>query len=134
MDKGGDKGKGKGKSQQTNLNAATDRPSKPPPGFTGCWWCNSLDHYARDCPKGKSQPAAKTTHANVITLCGVRVTDTKSLTSSDPSVLERQEEVSGIPTTRNPFHPLQTTEQDDSHPSLATDSGAKEEECCPSPA
>merc|ERR1712078_383422 len=58
MDKGGDKGKGKGKSQQTNLNAATDRPSPPPPGFTGCWWCNSLDQYARDCPKGKGPHVA----------------------------------------------------------------------------
>ena len=132
-DKGGDKGKGKGKSQQTNLNAATDRHSKPPPGFTGCWWCNSLDHYARDCPKGKSQPTATMTPANVITLCGVRVTDTKSSTPSGPRALEGQEEVSGIPTTRNPFSPLEPNAQDDSHPPPLTDSETEEEEGCPPP-
>ena len=133
MDRGGDKGKGKGKSQQTNLNATADRPSKPPPGFTGCWWCNSLDHYARDCPKGRRDPAVKPTHASVITLCGLRATGTNSPTSSDPSVLEGREEVAGIPTTVNPFRALEPTEQDDSCPPSLADSDVEEEMCCPPP-
>ena len=73
------------------------------------------------------------THASVITLCGLRVTGTNSLTSSDPSVLEGQEEVAGIPTTVNPFRALEPTEQDDSCPPPLADSDVEEEMCCPPP-
>ena len=78
-DKGGDMGKSKGKGAQTKLNAIGDgkgenRQLVHLPSFTGCFVCGGK-HYARDCLKSSGGPAGKSTHAGVLTLCGLKVTE-----------------------------------------------------------